>query len=491
MAEGLFGGLAEGLTTGRQQAMQQQQIDQSGALGQQRLQLEQQAQQHVQQRDLYQRADKDVSNLMDTATKTVEALKLQGKDNQSIAKAVQPIIQAAKRLKQSSGGDPSSIDAQLAATLAQPGYNPPTAGSGGSAAPPAATPSPQPAAGGPSAASPSDIPAQPSGTGPQPPGQNITDQNVVKVEPQQNEIDRWTTALATLPPYAPPSMREAFQARLKNAIALNTPDATVHFAKNDDGSETPVIITKQGGKVSITDTKGNEYVPPGGTGEGGKTAAQEIADAIAEGKQPPTTTGLYKQGAAVKAQLARKGFDLTNANLEWQAAQKQVQSLNGPQMTRYAGLAKSVVNTIDEVKGLSEKMQNSGIPMLNAAKIQEYIQLQGNSEKGQLAAKYLAGVNTLKEEFANLAQGGYAPTEAAWKLAEQQINGNYGVQQLSASLTEVQRLIRYRLQGIPNFQTLGPDAPNRYKPDGGGGGTGHGASLPAGTTDWQTYFGTK
>lgn len=459
MAEGLFGGIAEGITAGREQALQQQRADQQYSLGTQGLQLQQQQEQHKQQRELFARADKDVSNLMDTASRTIEALKLQGKDNASIAKAIQPVVQAAKRLRQSAGGDPSMIDAQVAASLAQPGFDPKSI---------AGTPAQGSAPGGPTAASPSDVPAQPSGTGPQPPGQNITDQNVVKVEPQQNEVDRLTTALATLPPNAPQNLKDAVKLRLQSAIALNTPDATVHFAKNDDGSEIPVVITKTGGKVTITDTKGNAYVPPGGTAEGGKTAAQEISDAIAEGKQPPTTTGLYKQGAAVKAQLAKRGFDLTQANLEWQAAQKQVQSLNGPQMTRYAGLAKSVVNTIDEVKSLSEEMANSGIPMLNAAKIQAYIQTAGNSEKGQLAARYLAGVNTLKEEFANLAQGGYAPTESAWALANQQINGNYGVQQLAATLTEVQRLIRYRLQGIPNFQTLGPDAPNRYKPDGGG-----------------------
>jgi len=208
-----------------------------------------------------------------------------------------------------------------------------------------------------------------------------------------------------------------------------------------------------------------------------KTGAAEIADAIKRGEQPPTLQGLYRQGASVRAALAKDGFNLAKAQQEWAAAQKQIQSLNGPQMTRYAGLANSVVNTIDEVKSLSEEMQNSGIPLLNRAKLQAYIQTQGNSPNGQLAARYLAGVNTLKEEFANLAQGGYAPTESAWALANQQINGDYGVKQLSASLDEVQRLIRYRLQGIPNFQTMGPNAGNRYTGTGQGGGGGSGADT--------------
>lgn len=151
-------------------------------------------------------------------------------------------------------------------------------------------------------------------------------------------------------------------------------------------------------------------------------------------------------------------------------------------MVRYAGLANSVVNTIDEVKNLSEEMGNSGVPLFNKVKMATYIQAEGNSANGQLAARYMAATNTLKEEFANLSQGGYAPTEAAWGLANQQINGNYGVKELGASLDEVQRLIKYRLNGIPNFNTLGPAAKdNRYFGQGANGqGQGATAAPPSG-----------
>lgn len=127
-------------------------------------------------------------------------------------------------------------------------------------------------------------------------------------------------------------------------------------------------------------------------------------------------------------------------------------------------MANSVVNTIDEVKNLSQQMQLSGVPLLNKARLLSYIQAQGNTEKGQLATRYVNAVNTAKEEFANLANGGYAPTDAAWKLADEQINGNYGVKQLDAALTESQRLIKYRLAAMPGMSTAGPGAANRYFP---------------------------
>lgn len=187
-----------------------------------------------------------------------------------------------------------------------------------------------------------------------------------------------------------------------------------------------------------------------------------VAQGIESGKQPPTLTGMYRMQVPVRAKLQKDGFDLSKAQLEWDAAHKQVLSLNGPQMVRYVGLAGSVVNTIDEVNSLAHEMENSGIPALNALKLKAYINAEGNTKNGQLAARYIGAVNTLKEEFANLSQGGYAPTEPAWKLADEQINGNYGVDELGASLKEVQRLIRYRLQGIPDIQTLGPGAANRF-----------------------------
>jgi hypothetical protein len=195
--------------------------------------------------------------------------------------------------------------------------------------------------------------------------------------------------------------------------------------------------------------------------------ADDIAEAIQSGDQPPVLTGLYGVSPLVRSKLAEDGFDLSKAQIQWDAAKKQVMSLNGPQQVRFVGLANSVVNTVDEVNDLAQQMQQGGIPLLNRVKLQAYIQTQGNSEQGQLATRYLTAVNTLKEEFANLANGGYAPTEPAWKLADQQINGNYGVKQLGAALTEAQRLIKYRLNAMPGMSSVGPGAANPYFPGGG------------------------
>lgn len=514
MANGFFlGGVADGANQARQTGIQQQQVDQQGSFQQKSLALQEQAQKNQQQRELYARADKDVANLMGVADETIKNLKLAGKDNATIAKAIQPIVQQAKKLKQSAGGDPSMIDAQVAATLATPGVDPNAFGGGSSSGAPAA---PAPAAGPTPAAAPAA--ADTGGGSPMPPGQNLTgpDKTITGIDygpteyrnaqgkpvaaPQppvsqpaapnpQAAVDHWTRTLATLPTYASPQMKDAAKLRLAEALKAAQPEADVKFLKDEDGNEHPVVIHKQGGTVKITDTNGNPYVSPvgdnppiplndkllsgvdpkiipkiGSVTEDGVVVSKhmKVALAMAAGLQPPTTTGLYKQGAKVREDLATIGLDQTSMMLQYSAAQQQVKSLNSHRMIYFKGLAGSVVNTIDEARSLSQQLKNGGVTALNAAKIQTLIHTAGNTRLGQLATRYMTTINTLKEEFANLANGGYAPTDAAWTLANQQINGNYGMDQLDAGLSEVQRLLRYRINAIPNLETLGPGGNNRY-----------------------------
>lgn len=188
----------------------------------------------------------------------------------------------------------------------------------------------------------------------------------------------------------------------------------------------------------------------------------EIVEGIDKGTIPPDLKGLYGLGGPVRAKLEEKGVDLTKRQLEWASAQAQMRTANSVQQTKFVTIANSVTNTIDEVHRLAEEMKLSGVPALNKARLATYIQAEGNSEKGQLAASYIGAVNTLKSEFANLENGGYAPTESTWTLANEQVNGDYGVKELGASLNEIKRLINFRIAAVPNLKEFGPGSANRY-----------------------------
>ena len=354
-------------------------------------------------------------------------------------------------------------------------------------------PGPQAGAGGPSAAPPAAGPPQPA-AGPMPPqmppqgGGGMPGGGPPGMPPQQGpggmpQLDLQTLAarIQKANPNLPPLAMVAaltravpllnVQGRQDLAMLRLEMQQQIANAKLDQGDRR---LDQGDRRIDRGDEKATEA----------KGEAKKIWEAMKRGDQPPTMTGLYRLAPEVRAAAAEdtSGASLAKMQQEWNRANKQILSLNGPQMIRYQGLAHSVVNTIDEVNRLAQEMENSGIPLLNRAKMAAYAQTQGNSPKGQLVARYMAGINTLKEEFANLAQGGYAPTEAAWGLANQQINGDYGVKQLGASLGEVQRLINYRIQAIPGIGTLGTDAPNRYVPGGtgSGGGGGEGGIVPGG-----------
>ena len=201
----------------------------------------------------------------------------------------------------------------------------------------------------------------------------------------------------------------------------------------------------------------------GARGMGTPDDIKEKVEGIKSGNQPPTTTGLYGNNKLrVEAELQRQGVNLAQSQLQWLQAQQEVRSLNSQRMIQYVGLAHGLTGTIDRAEQTAKQMNLSGLTGYNYVQLQELIKAEGNSERGQLAVRYLNDVNAVKGELANLENGGYAPTDPAWKIANEQVNSNYGVKELSAALDEVKKIVNYRVNNIPGIKELGAGAANRY-----------------------------
>lgn len=190
------------------------------------------------------------------------------------------------------------------------------------------------------------------------------------------------------------------------------------------------------------------------------------AQQIVDGNMAPSM--LSKRATDYNATLAEanklniqrtgKPLNLNKLQLDYEAAKRFVGTMNGQQMVRYRGLADSVVNTINEVQRLGDELQQGGVQKWNQVTRSTIRQVYGNTPQSELANQYVGAVNTLKDEFANLANGGFAPTDAAWKLANDQINADFGFKDLRASLTEVQRLINFRTGAMTGLSpVLAPD----------------------------------
>jgi hypothetical protein len=179
-------------------------------------------------------------------------------------------------------------------------------------------------------------------------------------------------------------------------------------------------------------------------------------------------------------ELTGKPLNISKLQLDYEAAKRWVATQNGTQMVRYNGLATSVVNTIDEVQQLGDLLAQSGIQKWNEVKRSTIRQVYGNTPESELANRYVGAVNTLKEEFANLANGGFAPTDAAWHLANDQINADFGFKDLRASLTEVQRLINYRTQALHDQAPISVPGNGPAPATGGAPAAGTAPAAPAG-----------
>ena len=323
---------------------------------------------------------------------------------------------------------------------------------------------------------------QPMGGQMQPPGGGaggqggLTWQQIVQAIKQNNPPDTSPEVLAQAVTKAMPLMqmqsamdwKQIMLAQNREKTGVQQGESLARINTQREGYGLPPLTSLPGpqamggGQAAPGGSQGGAPQPQGGEGQP-KTSAAEIGDAMIAGRMPPDTKGNYRMTPQINAYLARKKFDLSKAQIEWKTAQKLVQSMAGPQQTRFLALAQSVNSTIGEVKQLSQQMKLSGLQPLNRLELEALIKARGNTPGGQLATRYVTALNTLKEEFANLAQGGYAPTESVWALANRQLNENYGVQQMNASLDEINRLINYRVSALTDLGgSTSPRAPNRY-----------------------------
>ena len=153
-----------------------------------------------------------------------------------------------------------------------------------------------------------------------------------------------------------------------------------------------------------------------------------------------------------------KGYSATGAELQFRAASAFARTQNDTQRKNFLALADSVQNTIGDVLDLSAELKQGGIQKYNAARRGTILQVYGNSPQSETAAKYVAAVDTLKGELANLIKQG-APDDASFKLAQSLVNSDYGVKDMAAALDEARRLIGFRKQAIVSQGPTLPQTP--------------------------------
>jgi len=204
------------------------------------------------------------------------------------------------------------------------------------------------------------------------------------------------------------------------------------------------------------------------TGAGGAASggAKLIGDAIIRGEQPPTTTGLYKEGAAVREYLASQKFNLQQAESDWKAVQKHLATLNGTQQERLRQAVSFTYDSLDIIEDLYNQWQKTGLPSgfstYNKVALEAAMKLPG--EAGSIATRLHSQINDLTSELGTVYKGGNASTDETLRLAGENLKGEWNDRTFKDSLGLVRTNLRIRKNSMDNSQPAGVSAGSPYTP---------------------------
>lgn len=218
-------------------------------------------------------------------------------------------------------------------------------------------------------------------------------------------------------------------------------------------------------------------------GAGSPDDAQAIADAIIAGDQPPVTTGLYRLAGPVRSALAKKGYNLATANLDWQATQKHLSTLNGAQQTRMAQAVDNAAHSLDVIDSLAEQWKGGKFPILNRANLALAKSGAKGPEAQKIAVQLEAQISDVTSELGNVYMGGNSPTDHALQLAGKNLSADWSEGTLRAMTTLARTNLQIRMNSMRNIGPAGTTANNPYAPA-----TAPTAGLPA---VGSTYQGGK
>jgi hypothetical protein len=223
----------------------------------------------------------------------------------------------------------------------------------------------------------------------------------------------------------------------------------------------------------------NTHITTAAPGSATDDDVNQIVESIYNGLQPPDTKGLYRNTAKVRAGLARKGFDLTHAQEDWQAVQKHIATLNGPQQERLRQSITSANDMLDKIEGLYDEWRKSaydlGFKVLNHATLKTMENSPGRA--GAVAHALESQIADLNADIGNIYMGGNSPTDRGLELASKALSADWNDQTFHEGLKQARSNVKIRYNSIINSQPAGVRDNSPYvtpAPQGGGGKPGGG-----------------
>jgi hypothetical protein len=195
----------------------------------------------------------------------------------------------------------------------------------------------------------------------------------------------------------------------------------------------------------------------GASSAAGSDPASDIAGAIMRGEQPPETKGLYGKGAAVRAILAKSGYNLMQAQGDWQATQRHLATLNGPQQERLRQAITFTHDSLGQIEDLYSQWQKlgpaSGFKVLNRASLAVAKHLPG--ETGAVATNLEAQINDLSAELATVYKGGNSGTDLSMKKAAENLKADWNELTFRSALKQIRTNLTIRKNSLMSSEPAG------------------------------------
>ncbi len=205
----------------------------------------------------------------------------------------------------------------------------------------------------------------------------------------------------------------------------------------------------------------------------GADTGREIADAIAAGNQPPVLTGMYRYGPAVRKALAEKGYNLTAANLDWQATTKHMAAMNSSQQLKITQNLDNLDHALNLVDELSDKWKAGKFPLLNKARLAAAMQGALGPEAQSVATQLNGQINDMIANLGAVYMGTGTPTDKSLALAQNNLSADWSDKVLHDMTDLTRRNLAIRKNAIMTSPAIkmgdqaaaagtpaGPPAPN-------------------------------
>jgi hypothetical protein len=162
--------------------------------------------------------------------------------------------------------------------------------------------------------------------------------------------------------------------------------------------------------------------------------------------------------------LARFGGNQAQLQLDWEAAKKNVATLNAPQQVRIlqsSHTAQEAIKNIEDLYGEWNKLGGaSGYKVFNKAALAASKQVPGRL--GEVAQALEQNIADVTEALATIYQGGNSPTQESFELAKKTFGPDWNPGQMAEGIRQAKKNIGFRINAMAAVGPQGRGGANAY-----------------------------